>query len=48
MCREREREGSIFCRAYRYKLRDQDTTWPAAYESVRRGHDKNIFIYRIF
>ena len=29
--REREREKSIFCRGYRYTLRDQDTTWPAAY-----------------
>ena len=32
-----ERERSIFFRGYRYTLRDQDTTWPAAYESMRRG-----------
>ena len=35
-----ERERSIFFRGYRYTLRDQDTTWPAAYESVRRGYDE--------
>ena len=28
--REREREISLFLRGYRYALRDQDTTWPAA------------------
>jgi len=31
-----EREGSIFVGGYRYLLRDQDTTWPVAYGSVRR------------
>ena len=44
---ERERERSIFRHGYRYTLRDRDTTWPAAYESERRGHDKKDFIYRI-
>jgi len=34
--RRAERERSIFFRGYRYTLRDQDSTWPAAYESVRR------------
>ena len=34
-----EREIHNF-RGYGYKLRDQDITCPAAYESVRRGYDK--------
>ena len=38
---------TVICRGYRYTLRDQDTTWLAAYESLRRGHDKEGFIYRI-
>jgi len=41
----RQRERSFFCPGYRYVLRDQDTTWPAAYETERRGHDKQQFIY---
>ena len=41
----RERERPIFFRGYNYTLRDQDTTWPAAYKSVRRGHDEKGFIY---
>jgi hypothetical protein len=44
--RERERENSIFFRGYRYALRDQDTTWLAAYESMRRGDDETGLIYR--
>ena len=44
---DRERERSIFCCGYRHMLWDQDTTWPAAYNSVRRGHNKKVFIYRI-
>ena len=43
-----ERERSIFFRGHRYTLRDQDTTWPAACESVCKGHDKKGFIYRGF
>ena len=38
--REREREKSIFLCGYRYALQDQDTTWPAAYELMRRGYDE--------
>ena len=38
---EREIYISIFFRGYRYTLRDQDTTWPAACESARRGYEKN-------
>ncbi len=38
--REIEKEGSIFFRGYRYTLRDQDTTWPAAYVSVCRDNGK--------
>ena len=41
---EREREREIFSRGYRYTLQDQDTTWPAAYESVRREHDEKGFM----
>ena len=36
------RERSIFFRGYRYTSRDQDTAWPAAYESVRRGYGESI------
>ena len=36
---EGEREKSLLFRGYRYALQDQDTTWPAAYDSVRRGYD---------
>ena len=43
---ERERDESIFRRGYRYALRDQDTTWPAACEAERRGHDEKGIIYR--
>ena len=39
-----ERERSIFFRGYRYTLQDQDTTWPAAYGSVRREHDEKGFM----
>ena len=43
---ERERERSLFLRGYRYTLRDQDTTWPAAYETKCRGHDeREIFTW---
>jgi len=36
LLQQQERERSIFLRGYRYTLRDHDTTWPAACESVRR------------
>ena len=42
------RERSIFFRGYRYTLQDQDTTWPAACESVCRGHGEKGFIYMGF
>jgi hypothetical protein len=29
----------------RITLRDQDTTWPAAYDSVRRGYDERGLYY---
>ena len=43
--RHLEREISICFRGYRYALRDQDTTWPEAYESVHRGYGGKGFIY---
>ena len=48
LSKERERENSLLFRGYRYALRDQDTTWPAAYDSVRRGYDEGRSIYMGF
>ena len=42
-----ERERSIFFCGYRYTIQDQDTTWPAAYESMRRGYDMRGHIYNM-
>ena len=41
---EREREGSVFFRGYRYALRDQDTTWLAACGTVHRGHNRKDYL----
>ena len=47
-CHRRERETSVFFRGYRYALRDQDTTCPAAYEAMRRGMIRLGAIYGMY